>query len=64
MRHSLMLTALVIAAVGGAPRLAAAGDCADNVIEGCDKAFAPTSLFGEPFRGWCYLFGLANCALS
>jgi len=64
MRHRLMMAALVAAAIGAAPRMATASECnVDTVIDG-DKAFAPTSLFGEPFRGWCYLFGLANCALS
>jgi hypothetical protein len=65
MRHRLMLAALVMAAVGGAPRLATAAQCnADTVIEGCDKAFPSTTIFAEPLRGWCYLLGLANCALS
>lgn len=65
MRHTLMLAVLLIAAVGGAPRLATAEECnADTVIEGCDKAFPSKSLFAEPLRGWCYLLGLANCAVS
>lgn len=65
MRHRLMMAILVVAAVGAAPRLAVASTCnIDTVIEGCDKAFPLTSLFSEPLRGWCYLFGLANCAAS
>ena len=65
MRHRLMMATLVVAAVGAAPRLATASTCSiDTVIEGCDKAFPLTSLFAEPLRGWCYLFGLANCAAS
>jgi hypothetical protein len=65
MRHRLTLVALVIAAVGGAPRLATAAQCtADTVIDGCDRAFPRTTIFAEPLRGWCYLLGLANCALS
>lgn len=65
MRHGLMMAALVAAAVGAAPRLATASECnVDAVIEGCDKAFPLTSLFAEPLRGWCYIFGVANCAAS
>ena len=65
MRHRLMMAALVAAAIGAAPRMATASECnVDTVMEGCDKAFPLTSLFAEPFRGWCYLFGLANCAAS
>jgi hypothetical protein len=65
MRHRLIMAALIAAAVGSTPRLATATQCnIDTVIDGCDSAFPLTSLFAEPLRGWCYLFGLANCAAS
>ena len=65
MKHKLMMGALVAATVGAAPRMATASVCnVDTVIEGCDKAFPLTSIFAEPFRGWCYLLGVANCAAS
>jgi hypothetical protein len=60
-----MMAALVAAAIGAAPRMATASECnVDTVIDGCDKAIPLTSLLAEPLRGWCYLFGLANCAAS
>ena len=65
MRHKLMIAVLVATAVSASPRVAAADQCnVDAVIENCDRAIPMTSLLAEPLRGWCYLFGLGNCAAS
>lgn len=61
MRHTVLHYTLA-AAVLFAAATPAHAQCADQVILGCDTAFPPTSFFGTPFRGWCYLTGLATCA--
>lgn len=63
MKQTALQFSLALAAfTAAAPPLHA--QCADQVILGCDTAFPPTSFFGTPFRGWCYLTGLATCAVG
>ena len=63
MKHGMIHLALAATALTAAATPASA-QCADQVILGCDTAFPPTSFFGTPFRGWCYLTGLATCAVG
>lgn len=63
MKHTVLIAALVAMTAGALPASARA-DCLDDVIAECDTAIPVSSLLGTPFRGWCYLSGLADCAAS
>jgi hypothetical protein len=64
MKQKLTIVALAATIIAAQPDVARAACTADQVIAGCDKAFPRESIFGSPLRGWCYLLGIGNCALS
>ena len=64
MRTRLITAALALTLGSALPTAARAGACADRVIAGCDQAIQGDNPISTSLRGWCYVAGLANCALT
>jgi hypothetical protein len=64
MKQKLTIVALAAAILAARPDVARAQCSVDQVVADCDRVFPRESIFGTPFRGWCYLLGTATCAVG